>query len=79
MMASKGLLGGMMDCPMMQEGMMGGGMGMMGGPAGGAGLSQDAMMSRMQMMEKRMDMMQMLMEQQIKSRQETQQTVPMTK
>jgi len=83
MMASRGMMGGMaggmMDCPMMKDGMMGGGMGMMGGPGGGAGMSPDAMMGRMQMMEKRMDMMQMMMEQQMKNRQDAQPPVPMTK
>lgn len=61
MMASKG----MMDCPMMKDGMMGGGMGMMGQDGGQGGMSPDAMMNRMQMMEKRMDMMQTMMEQQM--------------
>lgn len=52
------MMGGMMDCPMMGEGMMDkGDMGMMGGRQAGA------MMERMQQMEKRMDMMQMMMEQ----------------
>ena len=54
MMASMGMMGDMMDCPMMS-----GGMGMMGE----GGMAPDAMMNRMQMMEKRMDMMQMMMEQ----------------
>ncbi len=62
MMASKGMMAGMMDCPMMKDGMMGGGMGMMGSPGGSADTPQDAAMNRMQMMEKRMDMMQMMME-----------------
>jgi len=63
---------GMMDCPMMEGGMMGkGGMaamhgGMMGkggmGMMGGGGAPADAP-DRMQQMEKRMDMMQMMMEQ----------------
>lgn len=44
MMASKSMMG----CPMMKDGMMGGGMGMMGG--GETGASPDAMMNRMQMM-----------------------------
>ena len=66
MMASKGMMG-MMDCPMMKDGMMGGGMGMMGQGGGQGGMSPDAMMNRMQMMEKRMDMMQTMMEQQSKS------------
>ena len=47
-------MGGMMDCPMMKDGMMGGGMGMSGG--------DDMMAQRMEMMEKRMDMMQMMMQ-----------------
>ena len=64
--------GMMMDCPMMEGGMMGkggmaamhggmmgkGGMGMMGGGAAPADAPD-----RMQQMEKRMDMMQMMMEQ----------------
>jgi hypothetical protein len=54
MIASMGMMGGMMDCPMMS-----GGMGMMGE----GGMAPDAMMNHMQMMEKRMDMMQMMMEQ----------------
>ena len=78
MMASKGMMGDGMDCPMMKDGMMGGGMGMMGGQGGGADMPPDAMMNRMQMMEKRMDMMQMMMDQ-MKGRQEAQQPVPMTK
>jgi hypothetical protein len=62
--------GMMMDCPMMEGGMMGkggmgmmgkGGMGMMGGGPGMAG-SDDMMAKRMDMMEKRMDMMQMMMQ-----------------
>ena len=70
MMASMGMMGDMMDCPMMS----GGGMGMMGG----SGMAADAMMNRMQMMEKRMDMMQMMMEQ-MNSRQLAQPPVPVTK
>ena len=70
MMAGKSMTGGMMDCPMMKDGMMGGGMGMMGGKGGmmGPGMQggmagQDDMMARrMEMMEKRMDMMQMMMQ-----------------
>jgi hypothetical protein len=64
--------GMMMDCPMMEGGMMGkGGMGMMGGPGGmgmmGGGMmgkapADDMMAKRMEMMEKRMDMMQMMMQ-----------------
>lgn len=57
MMAGKSMMGGMMDCPMMKDGMMGGGMGMMGGKGGMAG-QDDMMTKRMDMMEKRMDMMQ---------------------
>jgi uncharacterized protein YycO len=54
--------GMMMDCPMMEGGMMGkGGMGMMGGGQGMAG-ADDMMAKRMEMMEKRMDMMQMMMQ-----------------
>jgi hypothetical protein len=63
---------GMMDCPMMEGGMMGkGGMGMMHGEmmgkpgmdmkAGDTAAASPA--DRMQQMEKRMDMMQMMMEQ----------------
>lgn len=70
MMASMGMMGGMMDCPMMS----GSGMGMMGG----SGMAPDAMMNHMQMMEKRMDMMQMMMEQ-MNSRQLAQPPVPVTK
>jgi hypothetical protein len=70
MTAGKSMMGGMMDCPMMKDGMMGGGMGMMGGKGGmmGQGMQggmagQDDMMTkRMEMMEKRMDMMQMMMQ-----------------
>jgi hypothetical protein len=62
MMIGKGMMGDMMGCPMMEGGMMGGGMGMMGG-----GMAPDAAMNRMNMMEKRMDMMQMMMEQMTKS------------
>lgn len=70
MMAGKSMTGGMMDCPMMKDGMMGGGMGMMGGKGGmmGPGMQggmagQDDMMARrMEMMEKRMDMMQMMIQ-----------------
>jgi hypothetical protein len=67
-MAGKSMMGGMMDCPMMKDGMMGGGMGMMGGKGGMTGQAtgmagQDDMMAkRMEMMEKRMDMMQMMIE-----------------
>ena len=62
--------GMMMDCPMMEGGMMGkGGMGMMGrggmGMMGGGAAPADAP-DRMQQMEKRMDMMQMMMEQMIR-------------
>ena len=62
--------GMMMDCPMMEGGMMGkggmgmmgkGGMGMMGGGQGMAG-ADDMMAKRMDMMEKRVDMMQMMMQ-----------------
>lgn len=62
MMLGKGIMGDMMGCPMMEGGMMGGGMGMMGG-----GTAPDAATNRMNMMEKRMDMMQMMMEQMTKS------------
>ncbi len=64
--------GMMMDCPMMEGGMMGkGGMGMMhGGMMGkggmgmmGGGVAPADAPDRMQQMEKRMDMMQMMMEQ----------------
>ena len=61
MMAGKS----MMDCPMMKDGMMGGGMGMgMMGGKGGMGTSggDDMMARRMEMMEKRMDMMQMMIQ-----------------
>ncbi|MEW6590286.1 MAG: hypothetical protein AB1418_04545 [Pseudomonadota bacterium] len=64
MMAGKSTTGGgMMDCPMMKGGMMGGGMGVMGGK-GGMGMAggDDMMAKRMEMMEKRMDMMQMMMQ-----------------
>ncbi|MDT3706253.1 MAG: hypothetical protein ROZ09_05460 [Thiobacillus sp.] len=54
MMAGKSMMGGMMDCPMMKDGMMGGGMGTPGG--------DDMMAKRMEMMEKRMDMMQMMIQ-----------------
>jgi hypothetical protein len=58
--------GMMMDCPMMEGGMMGkGGMGMMGkGGMMGQGMagSDEMMAKRMDMMEKRMDMMQMMMQ-----------------
>ena len=60
MMAGRGMMGDMMGCPMMEDGMMGGGMGMMGGKGGMAGQDNMMMMEkRMDMMEKRMDMMQM--------------------
>ncbi|HUX64485.1 hypothetical protein [Sulfuricella sp.] len=62
MMLGKGMMSDMMGCPMMEGGMMGGGMGMMGG-----GTAPDAATNRMNMMEKRMDMMQMMMEQMTKS------------
>lgn len=70
MMAAKSMMGGMMDCPMMKDGMMGGGMGMMGGKGGmmghgmqgGAAAQDDMMGKRMEMMEKRMDMMQKMIE-----------------
>jgi hypothetical protein len=65
MMAGKSMMGGMMDCPMMKDGMMGGGMGMMGhGMQGGMGMSggDDMMTKRLEMMEKRMEMMQMMMQ-----------------
>ncbi|HWR76064.1 MAG TPA: hypothetical protein VN283_02490 [Thiobacillus sp.] len=67
MMAGKSMMGGMMDCPMMKDGMMGGGMGMMGGKGGmgmpgGMSGSDDMMAKRLEMMEKRMDMMQMMMQ-----------------
>jgi hypothetical protein len=58
MTAGKSMMGGMMDCPMMKGGMMGGGMGMQGGAAG----QDDMMARRMEMMEKRMDMMQMMIQ-----------------
>jgi len=55
--------GGMMNCPMMKDGMMGGGMGMMGGKGGMGMMGGDDMMAkRLEMMEKRMDMMQMMMQ-----------------
>lgn len=54
MMAGKSMMGGMMDCPMMKDGMMGGGMGASGG--------DDMMAKRLEMMEKRMDMMQMMIQ-----------------
>lgn len=57
MMAGKSMMGGMMDCPMMKEG-MGGGMGM--GMMGQGGMGPEAMMERMQKMEKRMDMMEQM-------------------
>ena len=61
MMAGRGMMGDMMGCPMMEDGMMGGGMGMgmMGGKGGMAGQDNMMMEKRMDMMEKRMDMMQM--------------------
>ncbi len=70
MMAGKSMMGGMMDCPMMKDGMMGGGMGMMGGQGGmmgqgmqgGAAGQDDMMAKRMEMMEKRIDMMQMMIQ-----------------
>ena len=70
MMAGKSMMGGTMDCPMMKDGMMGGGMGMMGGKGGmmgqgmqgGAAGQDDMMAKRMEMMEKRMDMMQMMIQ-----------------
>jgi len=70
MMAGKSMMGEMMDCPMMKDGMIGGGMGMMGGKGGmmgpgmqgGAAAQDDMMAKRMEMMEKRMDMMQMMMQ-----------------
>jgi len=69
MMVGKSMAGagggmGMMDCPMMKDGMMGGGMGMMRGGKGGMGMAggDDMMAKRMEMMEKRMDMMQMMMQ-----------------
>jgi len=52
--------GMMMDCPMMEGGMMGKG-GMMGGGQGMAG-ADDMMAERMEMMEMRMDRMQMMMQ-----------------
>lgn len=58
MMLGKGMMTGMMGCPMME-----GDMGMMGGGMMGSGPGSDAMMQRMNQMEKRMDMMQMMMEQ----------------
>ncbi|MDK9703019.1 MAG: hypothetical protein OEL20_07740 [Sulfuritalea sp.] len=76
MVMARGMQAGMMmDCPMMEGGMMGkggmgmmgkggmmgGGMGMMGGGQGMAG-ADDMMAKRMEMMEKRMDMMQMMMQ-----------------
>ena len=72
MAMARGMRAGMMmDCPMMEGGMMGkGGMGMMGGGMmgkGGMGMGGGAAPAdapdRMQQMEKRMDMMQMMMEQ----------------
>ena len=49
MMAGKRMMGGMMDCPMMKGGMMG----------GGSGMGTDkGMAKRLEMMEKRIDMMQ---------------------
>jgi hypothetical protein len=66
MMAGKSTMGGMTDCPMMKDGMMGGGMGMMGGKGGmmgmGMSVSDDMMTKRLEMMEKRMDMMQIMMQ-----------------
>jgi hypothetical protein len=63
MMTGKSMIGGMADCPMMKDGMMGGGMGMMGGGMqGGVTAQGDMMAKRMEMMEKRMDMMQMMMQ-----------------
>jgi len=68
MMAGRSMMGGMMNCSMMEDGMIGG-MDMMGGKGGmiGQGMhggmaGQDDMMTkRMDMIEKRMDMMQMNM------------------
>ncbi len=60
MMAGRNMMGGMMDCPMMKDGMMGGQGGMMG-QGGGMAYQNDMMSKRMEMMEKRMDMMQMNM------------------
>jgi len=60
MMLGKSMMGGMMDCPMMKDGMMGGGMGMQGGMGMSGG--DDMMAKRMEMMEKRMDMIQMKMQ-----------------
>jgi hypothetical protein len=57
MMAGKSMMGGMMDCPMMKDGMMGGKGGMMDMSGG-----DDMMAKRLEMMEKRMDMMQMMMQ-----------------
>jgi hypothetical protein len=58
MKLARGMQAGMMDCPMMEGGMMGkGGMGMMEDAAQPGGSSE-----RMQQIEKRMDMMQMMME-----------------
>ena len=58
MKMGRGMQAAMMDCPMMQGGMMGkSGMGMMGDAAQPGGSSE-----RMRQMEKRMDMMQMMME-----------------
>ena len=77
---------GMMDCPMMEGGMMGkGGMaamhgGMMGkggmGMMGGAAAPADAP-DRMQQMEKRMDMMQMMMEQMMRRQEGAATAAPM--
>ena len=50
MMAGKSMMGGMMDCPMMMGGMMGG----MG--------TDEGVAKRLEMMEKRIDMMQMMMQ-----------------
>ena len=59
MMMARGM--GMMDCPMMDDGRMGMGMGMMGGMGMGM-MGADPGTDRMQQMERRMDMMQMMME-----------------
>lgn len=71
---ARGMQAGMMDCPMMKDGMMGkGGMGMMGGNA--MAMAGDAASAgapdRMQQMEKRMDMMQIMMEQMMRRQEGT--------
>jgi hypothetical protein len=67
MKMARGMQAGMKGCPMMEDGMMGGGKDK---KMGGMGMKDDGTAGRMHHMEKRMDMMQLMLEQMLR-RQDT--------